>query len=180
MSTQLRLTVLQYCSLSGLQMKQMKTNGEIPRVTSAMDLTPLNYWTECHKEIQAFHFLMHSTTGCPSCLSGHRTNLAYAPTDLTLLPTTEIYAAGVKEFIIPTDGTAGFQTARNLYPRAEVDVRKWVAQKSTAWYEKKGKGKGQRRWESRQRRESRKEGETGMGEKRNKLLKGHDMRHCRI
>lgn len=105
-------------------MKQMKANGETPSVPSAMDLTPLNYGTECHKDIQAFHFLMHSITGCPCCRSGHRTNLPYAPTDLTLLSTTEIYTAGVKEFIIPTDGAPGFQTTRSLHPRAEVDVRK--------------------------------------------------------
>lgn len=128
MSTSLSLIVLQYFSLSGLQMKQMKTNGEIPSVPSATDLAALNYWTECHKEIQAFHFLMHSITGCPYCLSGHRTNLPYAFTDLTLLPTTEIYAAGVKEFIIPTDGAAGFQTTRSPYPRL-----KWM---SSGWSEK--------------------------------------------
>lgn len=116
-------------------MKQIKTNGEIPSVPSATDLTPVNNWTECHKEIQAFHFLMHSIAECPYCLSPI---CSY----LTPLPTTEIYTAGVKEFITPTDGAAGFQTTRSLYPRAEVDVRKWVVQKSTAWYKKKRKAKG--------------------------------------
>lgn len=84
---------------------------------------------------------MHSITGCSYCLSGHRTDLPYAPTDLTLLPTTEIYTAGVKEFIIPTDGAAGFQTTRSLYPRAEVDVRKSSSEEYNIRYEKKQKAK---------------------------------------